>query len=73
MEQLHDIGHRTLVLAKMLTKERERFSSTFLFSPTSTYITERERERERKKERVREIPETCGDSKGSSDAYVTFV
>ena len=67
MEQLHDIGHRTLVLAKMLTKERERFSSTFLFSPTSTYITERERER------VREIPETCGYSKGSSDAYVTFI
>ena len=43
----------------MLTNERERFSNTFLFSPTSTYITnlgderggERERERERGRER----------------------
>ena len=30
----------------MLTNERERFSSTFLFSPTSTYMTEGERESE---------------------------
>ena len=46
----------------MLTKERERFSNTFLFSPTSTYITEIKRVRGKY---------VCGT--GSLDAYVALV